>query len=307
MASETSSTVSVVIATYNGSKYIIEQLESIRQQSRQPDEVIIRDDCSTDDTVKLTESFIQDHCLTGWRVLVNNENKGWKENFHQLIMEARGDIIFLCDQDDVWLKEKTEIMIGLLEQNQKLELVASSYDHLIDGKVYKRQTKTTGLEYVPVKPGSFHLHHPGATFAVKRTLIEASLPYWDNEIPHDAILWNVAILRHSAGTYHEPLILYRRHENTATGRDELSRTVKKRNIELEKKIADMLLDIDRDNDYLDAEEKKIIHQTQRHIDCRKKIINDHSIIYAIKIIPTISYYTKKKTYLGDVLMMLKRD
>ena len=73
--------LSVVISTYNGSKYILEQLDSIRNQTRRADEVMIIDDCSTDDTVEKINNFLKKYNLNNWKIVKNVENKGWKRNF----------------------------------------------------------------------------------------------------------------------------------------------------------------------------------------------------------------------------------
>ena len=100
--------VSVVIATYNGEKYIVKQLESIRNQTRKPDEVIIVDDRSNDNTFKIVKEYIQQYALRNWRIYLNDCNLGYKGNFQKGIELATGKYIFLCDQDDEWERNKIE-------------------------------------------------------------------------------------------------------------------------------------------------------------------------------------------------------
>ena len=108
--------ISVVMTTYNGSKHIEEQLNSILNQTRQPDEVIICDDTSEDDTVNIVRQFITNYRLNNWNVFINNINLGWKRNFRKAIALASGDIIFFSDQDDIWIAEKIKIMSSLVEK-----------------------------------------------------------------------------------------------------------------------------------------------------------------------------------------------
>jgi len=93
--------VSVVMATYNGEKYIFNQLESLRMQNYSIDEVIICDDCSTDKTLGIIQKYILTNSLTTWSVEQNTKNLGWKQTFWNLLHEAHYDFIFLSDQDDI--------------------------------------------------------------------------------------------------------------------------------------------------------------------------------------------------------------
>lgn len=74
-------TISIVMTTYNGEKYVVEQLNSLLHQNRKADEVIVLDDCSTDSTVQIVENFIQTNHLENWRIQVNPQNVGWMQNF----------------------------------------------------------------------------------------------------------------------------------------------------------------------------------------------------------------------------------
>lgn len=101
---------SVVMSTYNGEKYITEQLDSLRTQSQSADEVIIADDCSTDHTVEIVRRYINQHNLSDWQVIVNQHNKGWRRNFMEAMWSASGDLIFPCDQDDIWRNDKIKVI-----------------------------------------------------------------------------------------------------------------------------------------------------------------------------------------------------
>lgn len=119
--------ISVVVSTYNGSEYIIEQLESLRQQSRQADEVLIFDDASKDATPTLIKQYIEKNNLHTWKFIVNEENIGWRRNFIQGMKKCSGELIFLCDQDDIWNFEKLKKMSAVMENNLNIGLLASTY------------------------------------------------------------------------------------------------------------------------------------------------------------------------------------
>ena len=93
---------SIVMATYNGAEYLYEQLDSIRDQSLKADEVIICDDCSKDNTVAMLKEYVEKNSLgDSWKIIENEENLGYANNFHKALMLAQGDYIFFSDQDDI--------------------------------------------------------------------------------------------------------------------------------------------------------------------------------------------------------------
>lgn len=128
------SKVSVILSTYNGEKYIEEQLESIRCQTVVPNEVIIKDDCSYDNTVNIVNNYIETKELGNWKVIVNDKNLGWKKNFVSLLEFATGDYIFFCDQDDIWHEDKIEKMVNCIIRNDNIEVLVSDYSVFVDGE-----------------------------------------------------------------------------------------------------------------------------------------------------------------------------
>ena len=110
--------ISVCIATYNGGKYIKEQLESILSQLGEGDEVIISDDSSTDATLSVVKSVGDPRV----RIFGGNTFHSPTYNFENALRQAKGDYIFLSDQDDVWKADKVKVMMKALEN---YDLVAS--------------------------------------------------------------------------------------------------------------------------------------------------------------------------------------
>ena len=119
--------ISVALTTYNGEKYILEQLDSIKKQSRPVDEVIICDDGSTDTTIQLINEFIKTNQLDTWKLFQNKENLGYSRNFFKAVRLCNGQHIFLCDQDDVWDKDKVKIFLSVMEEDEKIYAVSSNY------------------------------------------------------------------------------------------------------------------------------------------------------------------------------------
>ncbi len=107
----------VVLATYNGSKFIGEQLESIVNQTRKPDRVIIADDLSTDGTPEICREILEKSGID-YEIRVNPKQMGAARNFMKLAAEADGDVIFFCDQDDIWDTDKIRRMMIPFEKNK---------------------------------------------------------------------------------------------------------------------------------------------------------------------------------------------
>jgi glycosyltransferase involved in cell wall biosynthesis len=116
--------VSVVLATYNGGRFLAEQLESLQAQSRRPDELVVCDDGSTDGTIACLHAFAE-RALFPVRIHENKANLGYAGNFSQAIGMAAGEIIFLCDQDDRWHHHKIEAYLQRFESEPALEAIFS--------------------------------------------------------------------------------------------------------------------------------------------------------------------------------------
>ena len=98
--------VGIVLATYNGGRFLSEQLESFLVQERMPDELLVSDDASTDETLSIVDAFARRAPLPV-KVVVNPERLGFIRNFAAALALADADIIFMSDQDDVWLPQRS--------------------------------------------------------------------------------------------------------------------------------------------------------------------------------------------------------
>ncbi len=107
----------VVLATYNGSRFIGEQLESIVNQTRKPDRVIIADDRSTDGTPEICREILEKSGID-YEIRINPKQMGAARNFMRLAAEADGDVIFFCDQDDIWDTDKIRRTMIPFEENK---------------------------------------------------------------------------------------------------------------------------------------------------------------------------------------------
>lgn len=213
--------ISVVMSTYNGQKYILEQLDSLRNQTRQADEVLIFDDRSTDATATLVADYIKKYALNGWQIKVNPQNKGWRRNFMEGMWSATGDIIFTCDQDDIWRSDKLAVMAKIMGEHPEIQLLTSNYCEFFDNG--KRRvgpnSNTKELKKILLKNNYLLVGQPGCTHCIRKSLIEVSKKYWQPEYPHDALLWRLAIFADGLYTYTDDLIAWRKHATSAFAKE----------------------------------------------------------------------------------------
>ena len=219
--------VSVVLATYNGEKFLPDQLASLVSQARKADETIVFDDCSEDATGQMLRTFEMEN--TGVRLHLNEKNLGFRKNFHEALRACSGDLIFLCDQDDLWMPDKIEKMVDIMERNREINLLSCNYTRLLpDGNElahsvfssrFRKLRKGSGgdvpLYQVTATSNLLDIPLPGCCYCVRRSFWERCDRYWMEECPHDAVLWRYAALEDSVWIVDLPLVKWRKHETSA--------------------------------------------------------------------------------------------
>ncbi|WP_436686499.1 glycosyltransferase [Lactiplantibacillus plantarum] len=232
--------ISVAIATYNGAKYIEQQLESISKQSVSVNEIVIVDDNSSDNTVEIITNCKDKYNLP-IRLYKNNSNLGYKKNFRKAISLVSGDFIFLSDQDDIWKREKVELMIHLFrERNYKLiatgfEFINKDSRPIVNLSKFKK-TPLVGYQNWDGKVSNISLDRliwgnfcPGSTYCFTRDIRKDYLKIKNLEISHDFQLFLIAANKNGAAFINKPLISYRIHEDNAVGAS-INRGIRKKNI-----------------------------------------------------------------------------
>ena len=207
---------SVVISTYNGEKYILEQLDSIRTQTLTVDEVLIFDDRSHDNTVELCRDFINKFNLENWKVLNNEKNKGFVKNFIDGLYETTGDIIFLADQDDIWCRNKVELTLNIFRKKKCLSLAStfSRFDinnKCVDSHVKHPNRKKNGLKQITLDDYCHFNAYLGMATAISRNLmIKYDLRKFCNHFKsHDIMINYVAVINRGLYFYDYPLVARR--------------------------------------------------------------------------------------------------
>ena len=203
--------ISVCMASFNGERFIKDQLQSILKQISKDDELIISDDASTDNTVAII------HAINDRRIkcVINEGEHGYTRNFENALRYATGDVIFLSDQDDIWCDNKVLMMTEALKDN---DLVVSDA-RVVDGTL--KTLHESHFQIFKVQAGFVSnfigTRYIGACMAFNRKLLGLVLPFPSNAklCPHDYWIAIVAEMYAKVGLVKQPLILYRRHENNA--------------------------------------------------------------------------------------------
>jgi glycosyltransferase involved in cell wall biosynthesis len=207
-------TVTVVMATHNGARFIRQQVDSILSQLETGDELLIVDDASTDSTIDELMSY------TGGVVTVlrNEKNMGVVRSFERGLSEAGGDIIFLADQDDVWLPGKRSVMAGVFAQDPSVRVVLS------DAELIDETGKTMGCSFMEQRGGFAGGFWPtfaknrflGCTMAFRRDVLQVALPIPASAPMHDMWLGIVGGWTGRVVYLPQPLMQYRRHSHNVT-------------------------------------------------------------------------------------------
>lgn len=211
--------ISVCMTTYNGERYVRQQIESILVQLGDDDELIICDDCSTDSTVEVIRR-IHDPRI---RLEVNARRLGHVRNFERSLSLGTKEYIFLSDQDDVWLPHKVERTIEVFRSDPSVTLVMSAAQEIDEAGNLRRsrlsslgaarKSKAACLRQLLVR-GWFY----GCTLAFKRETLGSILPFPAGTFAHDIYVGLAHTLRGHIYWLDEPLIQHRLHASNLTPR-----------------------------------------------------------------------------------------
>ena len=212
----------VLLSTYNGEKYLKAQLDSLLQQDLRPDKILVRDDGSKDDTVAILEDYCSKYSFIRYFC---GPNKGPAKSFWELICNCEeADYYALCDQDDVWFKDKLFVAVERLEKedNQKPLLYCSRYT-LTDAQLNPINTDISSLYGYSDFPHSLVYHTaPGCTFVFNHEARKQIIKYdLDQEycLIHDAIIHKIVCMFGKMILDSDSHMYYRQHGDNEIGMD----------------------------------------------------------------------------------------
>lgn len=204
--------VSVAMATYNGEKFIKEQVDSILSQLGSNDEIIVSDDRSTDNTIQILKGYNDS------RIKIHtNKGKGIISNFENAIYYCENDIIFLCDQDDVWLPNKVQVIKDYFKEHKDVNLILSDC-YVTDGNL-----KVTNESFFQIRNSKKGIlrniiknSYLGCAMVFRKELKQVVLPMPENTPMHDMWIGVLAEMTGNVLLVNDRLFYYRRHDFSAT-------------------------------------------------------------------------------------------
>ena len=220
-------TISVALCTYNGEKDLAEQLDSILAQENPIDEIVVCDDGSTDNTQSILKDY-QSRFPDIFRIFNNDKNLGYVANFEKALSLCTGDIIFLCDQDDIWYQDKVSHTLNFFKNNPEIEVTAHDLDLFgtyNENKTYwelmyfkeesQQYCQSQILKLVMIVGNPF----PGMGISLRKKVLSKYLPFQkvDSRIIHDYEIVIKSLQEGKFGLIHRVLGAYRKHENQSIG------------------------------------------------------------------------------------------
>lgn len=243
-------TVSVALALYNGEKFIEKQLDTLRLQTVKPNQVVLCDDGSSDNTVNIVNEYIKKYSLgDSWKVYKNPQNLGYAKNFYHAMELCDGDLIYLCDQDDIWKNDKIEKMNKVMEENPNISLlmckggVIGADDRELHGMMIKKSEETEKITKISVEDIIRIFDWIGMLMCVRKEFFEQRKSIISViSAPHDFVLALSAADCEQFYVYDYVGAYHRRHSNNAANEEHRISKI----LNLKRKIRD----IDNYNGYL---------------------------------------------------------
>ena len=232
--------ISVVIATYNGEKFLRKQLDSIFNQTYKNLEIIAVDDCSSDSTVSILHEYAARY--DNFKVFVHNCNVGYIKNFERGFLQTMGDFIAPCDQDDIWMPNKIDV---LLKNMNRCEIAycnsafIDDEDNLMGDKLSDRTNATNFDNPLMYLVGA---SAPGHAMLLKKQVAFDAMPFPD-VFSHDNWLGFVATFNGSVKFVNEVLVHYRRHDTNVFSTINKQKKIKETKLQRREKARHRMLTI----------------------------------------------------------------
>lgn len=220
-------TTAVAVTLYNGERFIYEQLESLLNQTKAPDRVVLCDDGSKDQTAQIVKTYIDEHALADrWIFIRNEQNLGYIKNFYKAISLCGTDLIYLCDQDDIWKEDKIEKMTQVMQERPEISLLSCRYgivdaQGVVQHSVVEKESREDGqIRCVDVQEIMRAYRWPGMLMCLRKTFFESICDkIRECDVAHDFMFAVLAADTNGFWEYNYVGAFHRRHDNN-TAREE---------------------------------------------------------------------------------------
>lgn len=301
--------ISIAMTTYNGEKYIREQLDSILNQTYKNFELIICDDFSTDSTVKIIKSYIDPRI----KLFINEKNIGFKKNFEKAIKLCTGEYIALSDQDDIWENNKLELCINNIGEH---DLICTNSEIINSENISQHYTMKDVLKIKKIPNDQFKIFShlvftnfvQGSTILAKRDFILSTLPIPENFSYHDYWFGVMASMNNGIKYLDICTLNYRKHESQITINtyenftQELTQRILKDELLIHCNKHLNELNIIKEIKSLNQIQRKIISNTIKYYEHMKNK-DFYTLLFFIKNYDIIFF---DKNFLKKIIRILKR-
>ncbi len=304
-------TISVVMTTYNGEKYVEAQLQSILRQTRLPDELIVMDDCSTDQTPAIVERLIKARPDIACRLVRNEKNMGWRANFVSGFHLAKGDLIFCADQDDIWMENKLELMENEMLRHPEILVLACNLEPFYEENAvrlapyYVKPYGRERLARVPFGKQGLTVIRQGCCLCFRRSLLPLFDRVWQKELAHDEVLFSLGKLKNGLYILNVPLIRFRRHGENNSPSNVKSLARRTELVKIDCIHADNLVREARQIG-IDAKAEKQLKKYRRFAHKRLAALEKCSLAGVFGLLPSLPFYQRPRAWAADALCVWKK-
>lgn len=300
---------SIILCTYNGSKYIKELIQSLKLQVDGFDEIVICDDNSKDDTITIISDLLDEEIRNGKaKIFINANSLGAYGNFINACSLASGDLLFFCDQDDIWINDKVSCMKNIMAANSRINVLAANLKPLYEGRTglkariaLEHQVNNENLVFVDCKAENIATRRSGCTMCIRREYYNKIRPLWIENWAHDDFFWKMAVNEGSLAIINHLSVLRRVHGNNTS--INVNRSRKNRIDQIKTEINHSLIAINHTSN--DSE-----IATKQYIDFLKMRIHNldkPSLYYFFKIlVNNKNLFRSKSQIIMDLYLTINR-
>lgn len=308
-------TTAIAVALYNGERFLEEQLDSLRTQTLSPDRVVFCDDGSKDGTVSLVRDYIARHGLSDrWELICNEENLGYVRNFYKAVSLCDTDLVFLCDQDDIWVADKIEKMTRVMESREEISLLSCRYG-IIDASGERQQSiveesaredeELCSLQVLDILRA---YRWPGMVMCLRKSFFDEIVPILDScSTAHDLMFCLLAADRDGFYEYGYLGAYHRRHgNNTAREEHRVSKL-----LNLERKLKDISVTRKLWESFFDADvpmkedSLRLIRRRYESLLARERALKEKSLKKVLQVYRNDpDGFLRKKSLICDLWLVL---